>query len=349
MISQRKAKPLCEKPVSGVFSGPDQLLRLQTISIREHTAPIAEDDSLFVYVTSGHGYLTVNGVVFDLKPGSFAWLQSYHVFSIEPVWDETLELTVVVYDYPLSSYMTFRTNQNRSQNLWAFATSPPVFDLEEHQKSRVESLLQEYTSYNDDRDCGSNLIKCAILGQLSYEFFSLCDQYHATHPYSRRQWPMGWVLTLYIAFYCSEDLSPKEVADVFGISVSTLNRELRIISGMNFAQTLNRSRVNLAASAILFNELSFHFLPTYCGFRSEVAFYRTISGGPLQTRAEEYDAPGISGIRSERCPDSAENGQRDRGTDFVLYPCQLSGADQPEVHCAGSVYFGKYYPYLAAQ
>ncbi len=275
MISQRKAKPLCEKPVSGVFSGPDQLLRLQTISIREHTAPIAEDDSLFVYVTSGHGYLTVNGVVFDLKPGSFAWLQSYHVFSVEPVWDETLELTVVVYDYPLSSYMTFRTNQNRSQNLWAFATSPPVFDLEEHQKSRVESLLQEYTSYNDDRDCGSNLIKCAILGQLSYEFFSLCDQYHATHPYSRRQWPMGWVLTLYIAFYCSEDLSPKEVADVFGISVSTLNRELRIISGMNFAQTLNRSRVNLAASAILFNELSFHFLSTYCGFRSEVAFYRT--------------------------------------------------------------------------
>ena len=55
----------------------------------------------------------------------------------------------------------------------------------------------------------------------------------------------------------------------------TLNRELRITTGMNFTQSVNRARINLAASAILFSELSFHFISTYCGFRSEVAFYRT--------------------------------------------------------------------------
>ena len=66
MRSLLKAQPLCSKPVSGIFTGPDKYLTLQEITIREAIPPIAEDDSLFVYVKSGSGHLTVNGVVFDL-------------------------------------------------------------------------------------------------------------------------------------------------------------------------------------------------------------------------------------------------------------------------------------------
>ena len=275
MITQRKAMPLCEKPECGMFSSPDKLLQMQKLTISDHIGPLAEDDSLFLYVTGGRGYATINGVVFDLKPGCYLWLQSYHVFSLESAWGESLELTAMVYDYPLSSYMTFRSDHTRDRNLWAFASSPPVFQLEGPKRERLEMMLREFEFYNNDHDSGSNLIKCAILGQMSYFFFALCDQYRSQFPYVRHQWPMGWVLSLYIAYYCAEDLDPKDVADLFGISVGTLNRELRIITGMNFAQSLNRARVNLAAGAILFSELSFHFLSTYCGFRSEVAFYRT--------------------------------------------------------------------------
>lgn len=273
MRSQLKAQPLCSKPVSGVFTGRDKYLTLQDITVREPMSPIAEDDSLFIYVRSGTGHITVNGVVFDLRPGAFCWLQSYHVFSLEPDWGNALQLQVLVYDYPLSSYMTYRTN--RPTGLTAFSTAMPVYALSERQKQKVEALLAEFRLNNNDHSPGPSLIKCAILGQLSYVFIDLCRDWAATHTHVRHHWPLGWILSLFIAYSCAEDLDPKDVAESFGVSVPTLNRELRITTGLNFAQSVSRARINLAAGAILFSELSFHFISTYCGFRSEVAFYRT--------------------------------------------------------------------------
>ena len=273
MRSQQKAQPLCGKPLSGIFTGHDKYLTLQELTVREQTAPAAEDDSLFVYVTSGSGHLTVNGVVFDLIPGSFCWLQSYHVFSFAPAWGSTLELQVLVYDYPLSSYMTYRSNQ--PANLTAFSTGMPIYHLSGTRRARVEELLKEFQLYSDRHSAGPNLIKCAILGQLSDLFVEMSKEYSATHTHIRHHWPLGWILSLFIAYSCAEDLDPKDVAESFGVSVPTLNRELRITTGMNFTQSVNRARINLAASAILFSELSFHFISTFCGFRSEVAFYRT--------------------------------------------------------------------------
>ena len=173
MRSQLKAQPLCGKPLSGIFTGPDKYLTLQDLTIREQTPPAAEDDSLFIYVTSGSGHLTVNGVVFDLTAGSFCWLQSYHVFSLTPAWGSTLELQVLVYDYPLSSYMTYRSNQ--SANLTAFSPGMPVYPLSSDRKARVEELLHEFRLYNDLQGAGPNLIKCAILGQLSNLFVELLE------------------------------------------------------------------------------------------------------------------------------------------------------------------------------
>jgi len=273
MRSPQKAHPICGRPVSGIFTGADKYLTLQTVTVRDLISPVAEDDSLFIYVTDGTGRITINGVVFPLTPGTFCWLQSYHVFSLEPDWGTALELQVLVYDYPLSSYMTYRPN--RPEHLTVFSTALPVYALTAAEQKQVEALLDEFRLYSADHDSGANLIKSAILGQLSYLFIDLCREYSATHTHVRHQWPLGWILSLFIAYSCAEDLDPKDVAESFGVSVPTLNRELRITTGMNFAQSVSRARINLAASAILFSELSFHFLSTYCGFRSEVAFYRT--------------------------------------------------------------------------
>lgn len=291
----QKAKPICVKPVRGGFYRSDRFLRLQQITVRSPVPPATEDNSLFVYVKSGRGTITINGVVFDLAPGTFCWLQSYHVFSLEPMWGDDLELSVLVYDYPLSNYMTFHSDP--TVHLRCFATSLPVYSLTGQLRDQAEQLLEEFSECDADHDPGSNLIKCGILGQLSELFFSLCESYSAVHPYSQRQWPLGWVLTMFIAFFCSEDLDPGTVADNFGISAATLNRELRLTTGMNFAQTLNRARVNLASSAILFSELSFHFISGYCGFRSEVAFYRTFKElrgmTPQEYRDRSVSIPGV--------------------------------------------------------
>jgi len=295
MTVQQKVKPLCGKPKIGVFSTPDKYLRLQKVTVQDQLPPMAEDNSLFLYVTSGHGHIRINGMTFELSPGSLAWLQSYHVFSLEADWNDTLELQIVVYDYPLTSYMGFYDNS--LQKITVFVSTVPIFHLEGSRREQVEALFAEFESYNQAQDSGSNLIKCAILGQLSCVFFEQCEQFVAEHPNIRRQWSLGWILSVFIASYCAEDLDSKTVADHFGISVATLNRELRIITGMNFVQFLNRARINLATSAILFSELSFHFLSAYCGFRSEVAFYRTFKEQKGMTPQEYRDfavnTPGV--------------------------------------------------------
>ena len=52
---QKAAKPLCGKPASGIFSGPDKYLRLQKVTVRDHISPVAEDDSL---VTEGYSAIS---------------------------------------------------------------------------------------------------------------------------------------------------------------------------------------------------------------------------------------------------------------------------------------------------
>lgn len=295
MPAMQKAKPLCGKPINGAFCEADRYLYLQHITVNSTIPPTAEDNSIFVYVENGHGSVSINGVTFDLAPGTFCWLQSYHVFSMEPLWGEELQLLVAVYDYPVSNYMTFHSTSR--SHLRCFATTLPVYQLEGRVREQVETLFAEFAECNDDMDSGSNLIKCGILGQLSYIYFALCEQYAAEHPYSQQSWPLGWVLAMFIAFYSSEDLTPTTVAENFGISPATLNRELRLTTGMNFSQTLNRARVNLASSAILFSELSFHFISSYCGFRYEVAFYRTFKAlrgmTPQEYRERAVNIPGV--------------------------------------------------------
>ena len=64
------------------------------------------------------------------------------------------------------------------------------------------------------------------------------------------------------------------MAERFSTNASTLNRELRNISGYNFAHTLNRVRVNIASGALLYEDMSLSYVAEHSGFSSEVAFYR---------------------------------------------------------------------------
>lgn len=96
MIMQ-KAPPLCGRPDSCTLCAADQYLRLQHITVDSKIPPCVQEDSLFLYVESGQGTITINGVSFNLAPGCFCWLQSYHVFSLEPVWDTQLQLLSLIH------------------------------------------------------------------------------------------------------------------------------------------------------------------------------------------------------------------------------------------------------------
>ncbi len=266
-----RAIPVCGKPVKSFFTGRDKYLHIQSHSIGDRTPPISEDDSLFLLVREGKGRITINGVELPLEAGCFCWLKSYHTFTIEPQCAEALELSVCVYDYPLSSFLTFR--ELTPDLMQSIMGASPVLKLEGEKLATVKELLEEFELENDLTDPGSALVKVSILGQLTSIYISLGLRRMKLEEDVPR--PLGWRAMLYISSHYVEDITAESVAELCGTDAATLNRELRRISGLNFAQNLNRIRVNISSGSILFEDLSFAYTAKRAGFASEVAFYRS--------------------------------------------------------------------------
>ena len=265
-----KSKSICGRPVHSFFSGRDKYLRLQKHCISDITPPISENESIFVFVTGGSGAITINGVSFPLKRGSFIWLQSYHTFTIRAGSVQPLLLSVCVYDYPLSSFLTFHEPEPGTVD--AIIDAPPVISLDGARLDKIEALFHEFEEEDSCFDPGSALIKVAVLGQFANFFIHHSIKQH--RPETNCERPLGWKAVLYISAHFAEDLTSQSVAAHFGSAAAVLNRELRLISGYSFSQFLNRVRVNIASVALLYDGMSLSYVAAHSGFTSEVAFYR---------------------------------------------------------------------------
>ncbi len=261
---------ITEIPIQGFFVAPDNFLRLQRFEISEPLPTISEDESVIMYVTGGEGQITVNGVVFPLAAGSLAWLQSYHTYTIEPAFGQTLRFAACVYDYPLSSYLVILKQTNEISQ--AIIRAVPVIALDEKRSGIVLRLLEEFMLENDSHSRGSGIIKVAVLGQIITFFIAGCIK--RVKRESDVPMPLAWDATLYIAAHYREDITARSVAEHFGCTSAELNRELRKISSLNFVQTLDRVRINIACGAMFFEDVSLSYLLSYSGFSTEAAFYR---------------------------------------------------------------------------
>lgn len=270
MLKNIKSITLCGKPRDKVFASVDKYLLLQKHMFDEVQRPVSECDSYFLLVKGGTGQIIINGVGFELKRDTFCWIQSYHVVTIEPTVGEALELWVCVCDYQLCSYLTFSAQTEKL--IGSVVATDPVFYPEGEFRLDILRLFDEFDHINDMRDCGTSLIKASILGELTA--LAMREGVHANEQHRRVARPVGWNAALYIATFCTEQITAADTAECCGVDIATLNRELRLATGQNFAQTLNRARINMAITGILFDGLSFAFLASYCGFGSEVEFYR---------------------------------------------------------------------------
>jgi len=271
MKKEIKSKPICGRPVHSYFTGKDKYLRLQKHCIYDITPPISENESLFILVTSGKGLILINGVEFPFESGTFAWLQSYHTFSIRAFDDHPLEISVCVYDYPLSSFLVFE--EPGPDTVDSIIDAPPILYLEDDRLSKIQYLFDEFEKENTSYDPGSSLIKVSILGQLSILFIRNSMKRQQDEVENVK--PLGWKAILYTSAHFANEITAESVAAYFGSNVAALNRELRNISGYNFAQTLGHIRVNISSTALLYEGMPLSYVATHSGFPSEADFYRT--------------------------------------------------------------------------
>ena len=270
MPENTRAKVICEKPHSHVFSGSDKLLKLQTVTLYHTTPPIIEDDSLFVYVCKGKGKAVVNGVEFALEPGVMGWLNYYQVFTLEPLLGEILEIKICVYDYQLSSYLVFSPRELDRTS--ALVRAKPFLKLGSRALKHMRMSLNELESLMGCEDPGSTLIKVATLGMMDTIF---CQETLRQHNWPVECAPLVWNVTLYNFSQCTYKINVDTAANYFLTTPAEINHAMKMSLGMNFNQMLVRSKMHRAISAILFDGLSFNVLASRAGFSSEIVFFRT--------------------------------------------------------------------------
>lgn len=227
-----------------------------------------ELEAILVYVESGHGRVTINGVVFPVEPGCACMLQTYHAYRFSSAKGDTLHLRVLILDYPLMGAISYRTPD--PHQIEAGMDQMPVIRCSPAGQSEFLSIFQKFENVQEDTRLQNVLMKVSLFGQLE-ELYSRESSNAEPLSYS---FPPGWRAWPYITKFCTKNITAADVAAEVGVTVPQLNRELRRISGYDFRRLLTRARVGIAASILLLNGLSTQYISRITGFPSENAMFR---------------------------------------------------------------------------
>lgn len=227
-----------------------------------------EVESILVYVESGRGRVTINGLVFSIEAGYACLLQTYHAYRFSSVKDDALHLRVLVLDYPLLASIGYRVPD--PQRIGAAMEQMPVICCSPSTQNEILQIFQKFEQVQQSSDIHDILIKVALCGQLKC-LYAQEVRHSMPLPFPP---PPGWTAWPYITKFCTKDITAADVAAAVGVTVPQLNRELRWISGYGFHRLLTRARVGIAASILLLNGLSTQYISRITGFSSENAMFR---------------------------------------------------------------------------
>ncbi len=242
-----------------------------SLDLKTKMPPLLEDESVIAYVHSGYGQVVVNGSSFKLCPGAFCQFHSYHAFTLQPDFLNPLRISFLIDDYTLMSYWGF-SDTNREQEIQDIFYLPPVIYPDRETQNRILHILDNISEECAMQKLHNLLIRTTLSARLRNLYMYLCKNSLAKTPSFTPT--KIWNLIIFLTVYCRQKLTIDSMAEQFEISASSVNRQLRQITGLNFSQFLSRARVNYAAGAIMVDRLSLQSIAVNSGFASESTFFR---------------------------------------------------------------------------
>lgn len=246
-------------------------LKIIPLTITSPMSPLLEDECVLAYVISGKGKIFINGISFELKSGSLCQLHSFHTFLIEPDIRHPLNMLFLVDDYTLMGYWGFFQNDSTTEIDEIFYLSPVIYPNKETQKT-IEHIFDIFRDEERSQEKHSLLIRSTLCARIRYLYQYICKNqpkncahYHPT--------PI-WNIMIYITVYGAMNLNLEKLSALFQLPSSTINKELRRITNMSFAQFLARARINYASGALMLEHISLQSIAVNSGFSSESTFFR---------------------------------------------------------------------------
>lgn len=269
-------------PYTGAYYFQESLRLTEIIAgdrtVRRPEQPHLYDDIEMFIVTGGDGILTVNGVDLDLPEGSFAWLFPFHVRALKSKGEKPLTLSYCRFSLGMLLYMNI-SQRFMQMSISALEYAPPCLPLDPEDAKTVSEIFRELIqeTKRQEQDCELMQLSCILRLVAMFER-------RATFAIEKNQEAARtnmWNALQYIQVHFNKPITSASVAERFGLSVSELNSGLRLLTGQNFSQILNATRIRNACAMMQFKELSLPFIAGAAGYSTVPAFYRqfkTIKG-----------------------------------------------------------------------
>lgn len=270
MAMEHRLQPLYEAPHPYFTAHYHAYFSLRHETIFRSLLNVLENDPVFLYVESGLGRILINGESFSLSPGCTCLIQSFHIYSIFASDFEPLHLSAIVIDYPLLSYCNFTPLASDVLQEWYYVI--PCVCCSPDSQAEFRELLNKCEREDQVQDNQASFIKTALYYQIHLLFRREATQQGQE---KAQRLPVSWAAWVYLTQASATQIKPTDIAEKFGISVSQLNQELRKLTTYNCRQLLVRARICIAASMLLFSDLSMRYIANYVGFSSENSFYRS--------------------------------------------------------------------------
>lgn len=291
-----KKPKLFEKtdPYTGVYYFQESL-RLTDIltgkqTLRQPEQPHLRDEIEMFLITGGEGILTVNGVDLEVSAGSLSWLFPFHVRALRPKGKSSLTLSYCRFSLGMLLYMNI-SRKYMQLSISALEYAPPVLPLlpedAEYAGQVFDDLISE--AENQEQDC--ELMQLSCLLRLVALFERRATAFTEKNQEAART--DMWNALQYIQVHFNKPITSASVAEFFGFSVSELNSGLRLLTGQNFSQILNTTRIRNACAMMQFKELSLPFIARATGYSTVPSFYRQFKAvkgcTPDQYRSENAE------------------------------------------------------------
>jgi AraC-type DNA-binding domain-containing proteins len=251
--------------------GMNTLFYVDHLSITRHF-PLHRHDFIEIeFVISGEGKNIINGVEYELRPGSISLLLPWHSHEITPDDGKPLDLFKCSFgtEFLVGNNTFYELNDMISKSLLL----PPVAALNSSDTTKVNmifgELLQEYTDLNLWKE---SLIRAKITEILIY--FDRCRKASHYSVDERRKELNVWEVMEYIHSSFNKEITLVEVSEKFHYNASYLNKQLKKQIGLDFDGILQEVRVRNACTLLAYPVVSINEVANIVGYKSRGLFFR---------------------------------------------------------------------------
>lgn len=228
------------------------------------------------YFISGHGKEVINGISYQIRPGSFSLKLPWHVHEIEPDPGEKLEIYKC--SFRMSALEEGGMLQSVSNVLAQNYDFQPMEQLPEKDAARVRdifvNMLEEYAVLRTMQDemMAAQIVQLLICFVRNMKLVGVEESGAQSQKLAVQN-----VLRLLNLRYREENLSCAEIAQAVNYSEVQVARLLKSEMGMNFGELLREIRIRNACVLLRNTEYPVEKIGRWVGYRSRAGFYTAFS------------------------------------------------------------------------